>query len=67
MPGDVLQQLKRDPGVDEGATTIAYIRGKGWFWYVPLANDVVSVGVVADRDYLFAFTHGRGVWELRSR
>jgi hypothetical protein len=23
----------RDPGIDEGATTIAYLPGKGWFWY----------------------------------
>ncbi|MCA9199033.1 MAG: tryptophan 7-halogenase [Planctomycetales bacterium] len=23
-----------------------------WFWYIPLANDIVSVGVVADNDYL---------------
>ena len=25
---------------------------KSWFWYIPQANDVVSVGVVGDRDYL---------------
>ena len=43
----------RDPGLDEGATTIAYVPTKGWFWYLPLAGDRVSVGVVADRDYLF--------------
>ena len=43
----------RDPGLDEGATTIAYVPTKGWFWYLPLANDRVSVGVVADKDYLF--------------
>jgi len=44
---------KRDAGRDEGATTVAYIPEKGWFWYVPLANDVVSVGVVAEKDYLY--------------
>ena len=44
---------KRDPGVDEGATTIAYLEGRGWFWYIPLANDQVSVGVVADAEHLF--------------
>ena len=43
----------RDPGKDEGATTIAYLPAKGWFWYIPLACDTVSVGVVADREYLF--------------
>jgi flavin-dependent dehydrogenase len=44
----------RDAGVDEGATTIAYVPEKGWFWYIPLANDVVSVGVVAEKDYLYS-------------
>src|SRR6476661_1658783 len=43
----------RDPGVDEGATTVAYVPEKGWFWYIPLAGDVVSVGVVAEKDYLY--------------
>ena len=43
----------RDPGLDEGATTVAYIPEKGWFWYIPLVNDTVSVGVVAERDYLY--------------
>jgi flavin-dependent dehydrogenase len=26
---------------------------KGWFWYIPLHDDIVSVGVVAPFDYLF--------------
>ena len=47
---------KRDPGIDEGATTVAYVPEKGWFWYIPLANDVVSVGVVAEKDYLMRNT-----------
>ncbi|MEX2215390.1 MAG: NAD(P)/FAD-dependent oxidoreductase [Phycisphaeraceae bacterium] len=42
----------RDPGLDEGATTVAYVQDKGWFWYIPLPDDVVSVGVVAEKDYL---------------
>ena len=25
---------------------------QSWFWYIPQGNDVVSVGVVGDRDYL---------------
>ena len=44
---------KRDEGIDEGATTVAYIPRKGWFWYIPLHDDLVSLGVVADRDYLY--------------
>jgi flavin-dependent dehydrogenase len=47
----------RDPGLDEGATTVAYVPEKGWFWYIPLADDVVSVGVVAEKDYLYRDAH----------
>jgi flavin-dependent dehydrogenase len=44
---------QRDPGVDEGATTIAYVPEKGWFWYIPLHENLVSVGVVAEKNYLY--------------
>jgi flavin-dependent dehydrogenase len=44
---------QRDPGLDEGNTTVAYVEGRGWFWYIPLKDDVISVGVVAEKDYLF--------------
>lgn len=47
---------KRDPGLDEGATTITYLEGKNWLWYIPLRDDIVSVGVVGDQDYLFGDT-----------
>lgn len=44
----------RDVGKDEGATVVLSLQGKkGWFWYIPLHDDVVSVGVVGDFDYLF--------------
>lgn len=44
----------RDEGQDEGATLVMQTQGKkGWFWYIPLHNDIVSVGVVADHEYLF--------------
>ena len=46
----------RDPGRDEGATTIASIPERGWFWYIPLPDDMVSVGVVAESDYLYRDT-----------
>lgn len=46
----------RDPGLDEGATTVAYIPRKGWFWYIPLVDDIVSVGLVADAAYLYRGT-----------
>ena len=47
---------KRDPGLDEGATTVAYVPQKGWFWYIPLHSDVVSVGVVGEPSYLYRGT-----------
>jgi flavin-dependent dehydrogenase len=31
---------------------------QGWFWYIPLHNDTVSVGVVAPFDYLFGAAAG---------
>lgn len=43
----------RDEGLAAGSTTVAYIPDRGWIWYIPLKNDVVSVGVVAERDYLY--------------
>jgi flavin-dependent dehydrogenase len=44
----------RDTGRDEGATLVIQTEGKkGWFWYIPLHDDIVSVGVVAGYDYLF--------------
>jgi flavin-dependent dehydrogenase len=42
----------RDEGIDEGATTVAYVPDKGWFWYIPQHNDMISVGVVAEGKYL---------------
>jgi len=43
----------RDGGRDEGATIVLQTQGKiGWFWYIPLHDDILSVGVVAPYDYL---------------
>ena len=45
---------RRESGRDAGATLVLQLKDrKGWFWYIPLADDVTSVGVVADHDYLF--------------
>jgi len=45
---------KRDSGRDEGATLVMQLDNKlGWFWFIPLHDDIVSVGVVAPNDYLF--------------
>jgi flavin-dependent dehydrogenase len=44
----------RDTGHDEGATIVLQTQGKnGWFWYIPLHDNIVSVGIVAAYDYLF--------------
>ena len=51
----------RDTGRDEGATMVLQTPDKqGWFWYIPLHNDIASVGVVAPFDYLFK---NRGPYE----
>lgn len=43
---------------DEGATLVLSVQGhRGWFWYIPLQNDIVSIGVVGDIDYVIK---GRG-------
>jgi flavin-dependent dehydrogenase len=45
---------RRESGRDAGATLVLQLKDKkGWFWYIPLADDVTSVGVVADHEYLF--------------
>jgi flavin-dependent dehydrogenase len=46
------QGSKRGDGIDEGATTVAFVPEKGWFWHIPLHNNMVSVGVVAEGKYL---------------
>jgi flavin-dependent dehydrogenase len=44
----------RDTGKDEGATIVLSLKNKeGWFWYIPMHENIVSVGVVADFNYLF--------------
>ena len=49
----------RDPGRDEGATLILQTDdGSSWFWYIPLARDAVSVGVVGSVDALIRSRSG---------
>ena len=51
----------RDTGRDEGATLVLQTANRlGWFWYIPLHDNRVSIGVVAPFDYLFK---GRGSHE----
>ncbi|XAM00196.1 NAD(P)/FAD-dependent oxidoreductase [Phycisphaeraceae bacterium D3-23] len=44
---------KRGKGRDEGATTVAYIPEKGWFWHIPMHDDRISLGVVGEKGYLY--------------
>jgi flavin-dependent dehydrogenase len=43
---------KRGADIDEGATTVAYVPDKGWFWHIPQHDDMVSIGIVAEGKYL---------------
>ena len=44
----------RDSGKDEGATLVIQNGNKkGWFWYIPQHDNIVSVGIVAPFDYIF--------------
>ena len=52
---------KRESGQDEGATTVAYAGGKNWFWYIPLKENIISVGIVGEKKDLYANSR-----ELRS-
>lgn len=61
------QDAKRDPGLDEGATTIAYLPEGGWFWNIPLRNGIVSSGIVAERDYLYKPGETRDPAEIYAR
>ncbi|MBI4717592.1 MAG: tryptophan 7-halogenase [Planctomycetes bacterium] len=43
----------RDEGRNAGATIVAYTPdNNGWFWFIPLPDDITSVGVVAPPSYL---------------
>lgn len=46
------QDAKRDEGIDAGATTVAFVPEKGWFWFIPQHNNITSVGIVAEAKYL---------------
>jgi flavin-dependent dehydrogenase len=50
----------REPDLNGGATLVLRTPpgSGGWFWYIPLENDLTSVGIVANPDYLLK---GRGL------
>lgn len=49
----------REPDLNGGATLVLRTPkgSNGWFWYIPQENEITSVGVVADPEYL---VQGRG-------
>jgi flavin-dependent dehydrogenase len=49
----------REPDLNGGATLVLRTEpgSGGWFWYIPLENDITSIGIVADPEYLLK---GRG-------
>jgi flavin-dependent dehydrogenase len=52
---------RRDPGKNAGATLVVSTNSyDGWFWYIPLPDDIVSVGVVGEVANLIT---GRGTPE----
>jgi flavin-dependent dehydrogenase len=44
----------REPDLNGGATLVLRTEpgSGGWFWYIPLEDDITSVGIVADAGYL---------------
>jgi flavin-dependent dehydrogenase len=56
---------RRDPGKNEGATLVLSTAGNdGWFWYIPLPDDIVSVGVVGDIDRLVTRNKGKSPQQI---
>jgi len=48
------QGAKRVGNDAEELTTILHgDKKKSWFWHIPLTHDIVSIGLIADNEYLF--------------
>ncbi len=59
------QGAQRDSGRDSGPTVVLQTKGKqGWFWYIPLQDDIVSVGVVASYEHLFVNRQSRDLEQI---
>ncbi|MEZ6137186.1 MAG: NAD(P)/FAD-dependent oxidoreductase [Pirellulaceae bacterium] len=47
------KHAKRDDGENAGATIIMHTDQKdSWFWFIPLSDDITSIGCVGDNDYM---------------
>lgn len=52
------RDARRDEGDNAGATIIMQTESqRSWFWFIPLADEVTSIGCVGDHEYLL---RGRG-------
>jgi flavin-dependent dehydrogenase len=52
------RHARRDAGDNGGATIILHTEGKhSWFWFIPLTDDITSIGVVGAAHYVLK---GRG-------
>ncbi|HYI09749.1 MAG TPA: NAD(P)/FAD-dependent oxidoreductase [Thermoanaerobaculia bacterium] len=47
------RNVPRAEGKDGGSTGVVILRN-GWFWLIPVSADVMSVGLVVDRDHVLA-------------
>ena len=52
-----LKGAKRDPGDAKDNTLIFYEKSNHWAWFIPISEEIVSVGVVTPGEYLKK--HGR--------
>ena len=47
------KNAQRDEGDNAGATIIMHTENKdSWFWFIPLSDDITSIGCVGDHDYM---------------
>lgn len=42
----------KQPGESAGNIVVALLAPRGWFWWIPMANDVTSIGVVTSASHL---------------
>jgi flavin-dependent dehydrogenase len=53
------KNCRRDPGKNFGATLVLSTKANdGWFWYIPISEEVTSVGVVGNVDRLVGGDRG---------
>ena len=47
------KNARRDDGINSGATIIMHtVEKDSWFWFIPLSDDITSIGCVGDNDYM---------------